>query len=353
MQICGELRRILGTLQVGEPLPSVPSLMRSLSVSQTTLDLAYAKLEAEGRIERLPNKGVFAADPLKSKGEIALVLSHCFLADNASPFYARMCARLRDDLHALNPRWAVKLHLGVSTVTGPEMPATLDLLEPAVLPRLRGVLSFTKLYALESKLTAAGIPVVYMGGTRAATGNGVGVVCWDVKKTFLDGMRHLAESGCASVCLLHPRYVGKAPEELFLAPVAAKAAAACGLRFRDEWIGYEEGGWSERQGYELFKRFWGQPARTDGVFVSDDVLCHGVLRAVQELHLRLPRDLRLLTRTTRGIGFPYPRPISRVEGDLVESSRLALRLLQTLAGAQPPAHPVEWVQVRLVKGETT
>ena len=344
------LRARIASSACGVPLPSVAEIRSELGVSQDTVAKAFAVLEQEGLIERKRRKGVFVADPLKRTGEIAIVLSQVHLSKHASPFYARQCAHLRQQLHAVNPRWTVKLHLGVSTVPGPDLPVTLDLLDPTVLPRLRGVLSFVGLFEVGVRLAEAGVSVVYFAAqptSNAAT------VCLDHDQMLRDGIRHLADVGCRNVCLLSTRYIGTKPVGRDPVPVAAAAAAACGLRFRNEWIGHEEGGWGERHGYDLFMRVWDQGARPDGVLVSDDVLCHGVLRAIQERQVNLPRDLRLVTNANRGFDFPYPRPVSRVEFDLDVMADKAVRMLETLCKGQKLKQTVERVRPVLVKGETT
>jgi DNA-binding LacI/PurR family transcriptional regulator len=344
------LRARIGALACGVPLPSVADIRAELGVGQATVEKALALLESQGLVERKRRKGVFVADRLAT-GEIAIVLSQATLGPNASPTYARVCSLLRQELHEFNPKWAVKLHLGMSSVPGPDMPATLDLLEPTVLPRLRGVLSFHPLYEVEKELAAAGVPVIYLSAAGPARGTGVFM---DREQMLRDGVRHLAESGCRSVALLHSRYVGRK----YLGsgdpvPAVAAAAADCGLEFRDESIDHAEGGWTERHGYDLFMRMWDTSKRPDGIMVADDILCHGVLRAILERQVELPRQLRLVTQANHGFDFPYPRPVTRVEFDLDAWTDKALRMLESLAKGQPLKKTAEWVEATLVKGETT
>src|SRR5512137_2354383 len=56
-----------GTLQTGEPLPSIRPLAEELRVNRNTIAKAYAELESQGVIETIPGKG-------------------CFLKENSSPF---------------------------------------------------------------------------------------------------------------------------------------------------------------------------------------------------------------------------------------------------------------------------
>src|SRR5215475_5792596 len=48
-----------GSLQTGEPLPSIRPLAEELRVNRNTIAKAYAELESQGVIETLPGKGCF------------------------------------------------------------------------------------------------------------------------------------------------------------------------------------------------------------------------------------------------------------------------------------------------------
>lgn len=72
-----------GKLLVGERLPSTRSLAQSLSISRSTVELAYSQLQAEGYIEARPYKGNFVAsyedllqiekpEPVEVKEEVLL-----------------------------------------------------------------------------------------------------------------------------------------------------------------------------------------------------------------------------------------------------------------------------------------
>ena len=355
--VSDELRRVLRDMPVGVPLPPVSELMRTFAASQTTIDRSYAILAAEGRISRRRGKGVFAAAPLKSVGEIAIVLNRLLMEPTASPIYGMACARLGGSLQDLNPRWKVKLHFGGGDVMGSELPATLDLLDPAVLPRLRGVLSFHPLLEVETKLAAANVPVLYLGTGAEPWGNGL---FFDARPLFVDGILHLAAAGCRSVWMLGAHHAS--PCRHLTAERAARigevtaAARECGMRFRDEWVVIATiGSWSEQHGYDLFMRLWSAEAadRPDGILVVDDILCGGVLRAILQLGLELPRDLRLVTKANKGIALPYHRSVSRIEYDVDEWVDKAVRMLETRSKGPPSPPRVEYVNAKWIQGETT
>lgn len=63
-QICRFLREEIrsGKISAGEKLPSSRALAEQLSVSRSTVDLAYGQLTSEGYLESLPCKGYYAGD---------------------------------------------------------------------------------------------------------------------------------------------------------------------------------------------------------------------------------------------------------------------------------------------------
>ncbi len=59
-----------GTIQTGEPLPSIRPLAEELRVNRNTIAKAYTELESQGIIETIPGKGCFIKpnnSPLKKE----------------------------------------------------------------------------------------------------------------------------------------------------------------------------------------------------------------------------------------------------------------------------------------------
>ena len=63
-QICRFLKEEIrkGRIAAGEKLPSSRALAEQLSVSRSTVDLAYGQLVSEGYLESVPCRGYFAGD---------------------------------------------------------------------------------------------------------------------------------------------------------------------------------------------------------------------------------------------------------------------------------------------------
>lgn len=65
-QLVEQLRRqlMLGSIQAGEPMPSVRQLATELGINPNTIQKAYRRMEDEGMILSVPGKGSFVSDDL-------------------------------------------------------------------------------------------------------------------------------------------------------------------------------------------------------------------------------------------------------------------------------------------------
>jgi len=347
------LKERIRFLATGIPLPSMLELRDEFQVSQGVIEKAFVALEAQGLIERKPRKGVFVADRMAT-GEVAIVMTRRSLEPSVSPGYNATCSALASVFEEYASPYKVKLHLGNSVVSGDEFPGTLDILEPHVLLRLRGVFSFHPLYEVESKLEAAHVPVVY------SCQFGHYGVYFNRKEMVRESVAHLVETGCRSICLLLPKYTGTYLGSSFV-DVSAVFSQICsdqGVVHWNESIPYKEGGFTEQHGFDLFMQMWEKSdhphaTRPDGVLVLDEVLCAGVLRAIQRLGLSLPDDLRLITQTTKGLALPYHDPVTRVEYDVEAQARCVVEMMETLQRGDEPEQKKVVLKGVLVKGKTT
>jgi len=346
------LRERIQSMAPGVPLPSVKDLMAEFSVSQSTLVSAYAELERCGLIERKSRKGVFVADRMAT-GEMAVVLSQSAMTADASPAFRMTCSVLRTVMHDFNPQCSFKVHMGVSTVSGDEFPFTLDLLNEAVLPRLRGVFSFYHLRELEKELENAGVPVVHLHHL------GQYCVCFDRNDFLCQSVEHLKETGCRDISFLFtkPDYESSEfIERQAQIRMASETAIKGGMSCRNEMIVHGECGWTEQHGYDLFMRMWKDSEhvqRPDGIIVCDDVLCKGVLRAILHLGLKLPEDLQLITYSNQGCDLPYHKSVTRVEFDIEAKVQCAVEMMNTLMRGQKLSEPSAILAGKLIRGETT
>lgn len=349
-EIADALRRDIMTRRApGDFLEPEAHISSRLAVSHKTVRQALMLLVDEGLIKRHRGRGTVVVDRMAT-GEFALVARPIMLSETASESYPLRVRLLTEALHQENSNWQVRLHLGRESETGEDFAETLDLLEPRVLHHLRGVFSFSQLYDTEQKLADAGIPLVML----ANRGGTYRVKC-DSGDVLRLGIDHLKEIGCRKVGLVWQtwRYRKQEPFEQ-KDRMFASLALGLGLECRPEWMPCLDGDITEQRGYALFAEFWSRVQdRPDGIVVVDDVLCKGALRAILQSGIVLPDDLRLVTQATHGVPLPYHLPVTRVEFDIAQQSRLATEMMVTLLkGRTPPENEIR-VHGALVKGETT
>jgi DNA-binding LacI/PurR family transcriptional regulator len=345
-RIAGELRSsIAQQLRPGDMLPSEHELAKRYAIHRNTIRQAMDVLAREGLIRRHPGQGTVVLDRAAT-GEIAVVLRPQLFRTDAHAYYTFVTGAIIKALQERNPRWRVRLHVGQITETEEAFPSTLDLMAPNVLRDLRGVLTFHPLYEVADALHAARVPVVGL----EKTGNPR--VFFKIETLFTLGLAHLKEVGCRTVGVVWGAFSKKHDEEnkaLFLG-----AAKACGFEVRPDWIRASIGASiTEQNGYELMNRLWKDCRHPDGVLVPDDVVCRGVLRAAMQLGVEFPRDMRLVAQASRGIALNYHKPISRVEYDPTEQSRLAVDMMMTLVEGRKPSSTIIDLPGVLIKGETT
>ncbi|MDD5705572.1 MAG: substrate-binding domain-containing protein [Kiritimatiellae bacterium] len=347
-----------GDLRVGDLLPSERVLAARFSVQRATIRRAFDVMARQGHIRRQPNRGAVVVDR-HATGEFAIVIDPSLLRPNASPFYPLAATAIGEALGARNSRWGAKVHIGRACQSIDEHVASLDLLEPDVLKRLRGVFTFHPLDRLEAPLKAARIPVVNMWSVvcsespeYAVEGN---TVVFDYLSFYDQAFAHLKASGCRTVGVLAFFYGPHFDREM---AALTKCADAHGLRIRPDWLRTRVE-WDEKREarepmvYEAFYRLGKSTSCPDGLLVTDDVACRGVLRASLRLGVEFPEHLRLVTHANHGAPFAYHKEVTRVEFDPAAQARAAVELMLRLLRDPDATEPVVYVPVTLIKGETT
>ncbi|WP_449290136.1 LacI family DNA-binding transcriptional regulator [Nonomuraea purpurea] len=111
------------------------------------------------------------------------------------------------------------------------------------------------------------------------------------------------------------------------------------------------GDWSSRSGYELGRRLAAEP-EVGAVFVANDQMALGVLRALREAGRRVPEDVSVVGFDDIPESAYFWPPLTTVRQDFGEVGRLAFRLLlDRMEGAGPDARRL--VEPELVVREST
>ncbi|MDD5706324.1 MAG: substrate-binding domain-containing protein [Kiritimatiellae bacterium] len=351
--IASSLREEIATrYEPGELLPSENALAERFHVNRLTLRQAVELLERDGlvRRERGRGRGTVVLDR-NAEGEFAVVVQPQRLCPGAAPYYSLTGTALSDAVSACNQRWTAKLHVGRLTDDDAAHLASLDLLDVQVLSRLRGVFTFHELGSMQARLTEALVPVVFMGTTvenegahAAGEANRVG---FDLFFLYNNLLRHLRQAGCRRIGVFSLR-----DREGLRVPRIRKIAATHGLSLKSEWVAEANERRAELDGYESFLRLWNTGARPDGLMVTDDTICCGVLRAALQCGVRLPEQLRLVSHANRGVSFPYHKAVTRVEFDPTAQARSAVGMMQQLLRHPRKSVPAIYLPGALVEGAT-
>lgn len=345
-RIAADLRiRVASSHRPGDMLPSENVLAAEFAVQPQTVRQALGLLVQEGLICRYNGRGTVVVDRLAT-GECAIVVHPQLLGYHASPFFSLASTAIMKTVSARHPLWNVRMHVG-KVATDREFPPTLDLLNPRVLTHLRGVFTFHPLYELETELLTAKVATVNLRD------EGKYWVWFDYGTMFDASFAHLKLAGCRSAGVVWCNGMREDESKHPYVALIDNVLRSAVLQSRPEWVQPHFGEWAERAGYESLMRLWSGGSHPDGILVTDDVVCRGVLRAALHLGIDIPRQLRLVTHANRNIEIPYHKPVTRFEFDSDELVRQGVEMMEVLQSGLEPVRRTIRLPGRLVQGETT
>jgi len=336
-------------LPVGHKLMTDIELIERYQVSRDSIIRAMQKLTSEGYVSRRVGSGTFVSDKIRD-GEIAVVGEHQNFAQESTPYWRLMVSHLLDEIKRRYTKWWGKLHFVTENGDGQPL-QECDLLDPQIVPNLLGIVTLSSLRLTALDVIQRGIPFVFLGEPQMYHSN---TVFFDQKAIVRQAFDHLAQVGCKQVGVLGETG-GKIDIPGFFARYA-DGIRESGLETHPDWMLLsvrEESDIYEQSGWELFHRLWRQKKRPDGIFVTDDLVFRGVVRASLELGVRFPEDIRVLTISPLGCPIPYHKPVTVVDQDTRGLAARALDLLETLIhGREPEEHNIV-LPVSITKGATT
>lgn len=166
-----------------------------------------------------------------------------------------------------------------------------DYIEVAITERMAGVViavASTRQSNLEP-LLSRGVPVVAID--RRPAGGSVDSVLVDNRGGAAEATTHLIERGARRVaCITGPRRVSTATERL----AGYKDALAAAKRPFDESLVKRED-FRQAGGYEAVASLFRQRERPDALFVANNQMAVGALQALQDLDVRVPDDVAIVS----------------------------------------------------------
>jgi DNA-binding LacI/PurR family transcriptional regulator len=112
------------------------------------------------------------------------------------------------------------------------------------------------------------------------------------------------------------------------------------------------GDWSPRAGYELGRRLTAEPSLT-AIFVANDQMALGVLRAMHEAGRKVPEELSIVGFDDIPEAAYFAPPLTTVRQDFDEMGSRSVRLLLEMLETGTPAEAGPGVQPRLIVRSST
>lgn len=324
-RVAAELRKhISAHCRAGEALPPVRELMKTLGVSHSTLRAAQALLAQEGYLVARHGSGVYVCERALRR-RVAIYSELDLLHPRVSPYHRQVARLLRDFLEARGVEAEVCLGKTACGDPEPDRPTCPRFLDDVEAGRLDGV-------AFVGAATTAGwgqwfsrFPLPAVGGWCRHTVN------TDGQAMMLAGVEQLVAQGCRRLALLAWGHT---------ADRFAECLAAHGLEFRPQWCRHDLEPSLPGAGWDEFREVWATgPEKPDGMLILDDVLAVDAARAIGDLRIQVPEELRLVVHANKDSGLVFPCPATRLEVDPAEAATLLGGMLLDLLDGRDVAQP--------------
>ena len=338
-QISSQMRReiLSGSLSAGSRLPTLQQLSSMWGVSPATVNAALTPLAREGLIVRMRKLGTFVAEKKTKLRRAGIYYGGNFGQNPGFLFlgllHKELCAELSQreiDVRVwIDPRPDARQ----TTPYGP----LLQAIDGGEIDCLIGPL----INQVDAPgVTSLPIPSVFYTGVKITN-----KAQFDWRQFLQLGLDHLKQQGCRSVGLVSSVQVedpAQGREPFF--DHFVELAAARGLSFRNEWVQGPEN-WvpeaeMEQFGYDHVRKIWKLAKRPEGLIVYPDVSVRGVILALTELGISVPKDVRLVLHRNEGIDFPCPFPAFRPTSKAADLARALLAQIdiQLAGGSVQPIY---------------
>ena len=167
----------------------------------------------------------------------------------------------------------------------------------------------------------AQFPVVFAGARPRE--DAINSVALDDVTAGLIATRHLLEQGHQRIATITGRMVEDCAHDRLSGYQQALQEAS--LTFDAQFVA--EGDWTASSGYTALHQLWQTGTPPSGIFVQNDQMAAGVLRAADELGLSVPDQLSLIGIDDIPMASYLAPPLTTLRQDFAEIGRLAAQLL--------------------------
>lgn len=306
-------------------MPPVRELASEVGVSVMTLRAAQMLLARDGLLEIRPGSGVYLTERAKPRW-IGIYTALNVLLPRTSSFHTLTLNALRQ--YFARHGFQAEIYIGQSAAGELEQhPSNLRFVEDVAVGRFAALVIQSApdthgwaQWIADLRVPAVGANTAYHVDAR-------------YDEMVRQSVRHLVSQGSRRIVLLS------------FSPGAGKAAlesalAGCGLDYHPEWVRHDLHPMFSGAGWEEFREVWlARREKPDGLIVTDDVLFDEARIAIQELGIRVPEELRIVTHANKGVARRYPFPVTEIQMDPERyAEALGGMLLKRLSGeaVEPP-----------------
>lgn len=310
----------------GAALPTVRELASKLGVSVPTVRAAQALLAQRGLLSIRKGSGVYVAGASQPRW-IGIVSELDLMIPNTSIYFRALAHDIREQLEAKG--WPAELYIGRSQpgeiiqsptcrrlvadacsgqlaglviMVATETPGWLEFIRSVTVPCVGFLTPYTAGPDHNRMLHVAAATLRQQGASRLA------VIGWGINRAILQ-----------------------------------EAATVNGLQLRPEWLRDKLHPQKTGAGREDFREIWGAHSeKPDALLIADDLLADDAARAIAELGIRMPEQLRIAACANRGVPLPESLCATRIEIDPVDMATALVDLLvRRLEGKNVPAGKTE------------
>ncbi len=333
------LRIASGELARGAKLPSVRELAATFGTNVFTVHKALTPLEREGLIVRKRKLGTVVNDGSPRLACVGLYFAAGFIYEDDTAFYRSLCDLLIAKLDAMgwgHRLWTETLRIDDAHVPGAQIEAVLKAARAGQIQALIAPLVNSPAFDAFNSLN---LPVAFI-----ASGVTPRKIVFDTDGMIRAGLAELRRQGCRSVGLItnmSPSVAasdGKPHDYQKFHTGFETSAATLGMKLSPSWIrcpkAHTPVASQLRFGYEQFSELWSLRQRPEAVFVYPDATAKGVLTAVLERRIDVPRELKLLFHRHEEVEFLCPLPVTWATSRVAETADALTAMIQDQAAGK-------------------
>jgi DNA-binding LacI/PurR family transcriptional regulator len=335
----------------GESLRLEPEakLAKRFSVSIVTLRNALLRLELEGLIERTPGRGTYikaTASERKSKlKHVAIATGLDVFKPRVSYYYLGLVQQLRHIFaqHAIRTSLYVRPSFAVHDGPFGHIAELLEAVEEDTVCAV-ALIGFIADEQMNTIFSQHNIPVVGENEHFPFS------VYSDWKDIGRDGAHYLIEDGRRKLAFIgrFERERGKEPYPTMAGGFRAELEQH-GIPVHEEWLRCDLTDEHDAAGLQQFRELWkARDEKPDGLIVADDMHFPDVAAAIQELRIKVPEDLMVVTHYNKGSRMRIPFPAALIQFDPAAQANAMAEIILNLLDGKQVAQPHAWLHHVLI-----